>query len=479
MAFWHQHRPPPPLPQSNQGFGGAGRPTLPNQGFQTWPTVPQGQPSPSPYNMPPPCVPPPAPQQFYPPPSLPQPQPPLQPPPMRLPPLQPPTLQPPPPMQPPPHFPENSAVRPPQWMNSVPLTQPVKVHTSEMPLEEASTDDMQTKGLPQWLQDKVKQYESSQQSSIKKENVRISEEEISPLIVLREALEALETLKNLETLADSLVLRGNDEQWSALMQHVELHQAKLQSRCQQLSKEGVLSRLLTSVERRRKKRERLKRQRVRREQEAQEHVKHVAMIEAKINARRQRILERANQERQEEEMKEEVDSILGEIRFKISRTREYLEKLEAMKQLRAARKESYQQKGLYVAPEADSNFEEGVSSVQHLLEDQLSDYLKEETALKVMLETEQKEQYESNKLANKQAAVLKSLFGSTEVNPEVLPFNKLYTSSNESVDSLAWVRNSWDRFLVPPDHPAGSSVPVQWVVPQEPSSHSWAMYCAS
>ncbi|KAL1427794.1 hypothetical protein MTO96_003135 [Rhipicephalus appendiculatus] len=457
MAFWHQHRPPPPLPQSNQGFRGAGRPTLPNQGFQTWPTVPQGQPLPSPYNMPPPCMPPPAPQQFYPPPSLPQPQPPI----------------------PPPHFPENSAVRPPQWMNSVPLTQPVKVHTSEIPLEEASTDDIQTKRLPQWLQDKVKQYESSQQSSIKKENVPIAEEETSPLIVLREALEALETLKNLETLADSLVLRGNDEQWSALMQHVELHQTKLQSRCQQLSKEGVLSRLLTSVERRRKKRERLKRQRVRREQEAQEHAKHVAMIEAKINARRQRILERANQERQEEEMKEEVDSILGEIRFKISRTREYLEKLEAMKQLRAARKESYQQKGLYVAPEADSNFEEGVSFVQHLLEDQLSDYLKEETALKVMLETEQKEQYESSKLANKQAAVLKSLFGSTEVNPEVLPFNKLYTSSNESVDSLAWVRNSWDRFLVPPDHPAGSSVPVQWVLPQEPSSHSWAMYCAS
>lgn len=365
-------------------------------------------------------------------------------------------------------------------MNSVPSPQLTKVHTSEITLEEASKDDIQIKRLPQWLQNKVKLYESSQEtSSIKKENVPIAKEGISPLIVLREALEALETLKKLETLADSLVLRGNDEQWSALMQHVELHQTKLQSRCQQLSKEDVLSRLLTSVERRRKKRERLKRQRVRREQEAQEHAKHVAMIEAKINARRQQILERANQERQEEEMKEEVDSILGEIRFKISRTREYLEKLEAMKQLRAARKESYQQKGLYVAPEADSNFEEGVSSVQHLLEDQLSDYLKEETALKVMLETEQKEQYESNKLANKQAAVLKSLFGSTEVNREVLPFNKLYTSSSESIDSLAWVRNSWDRFLVPPDHPAGSSVPVQWVVPQEPSSHSWAMYCAS
>ncbi|XP_037291163.2 uncharacterized protein LOC119186910 [Rhipicephalus microplus] len=503
MAFWHQHRLPPPLPQSNQGFGGDEQPTLPNQRFQTWPTAPRGQSLQSPYSVPPPSVPPPAPQQFYPPPSVPQPQPPLQqhplqPPPMRLPPLQPPPLQPPPlqppplqppplqppplqppPLQPPPQFPENSALRPPPWMNSVPPTQHVNVLTSEIPPEEASTDDTQAKRLPQWLQKKVKQYELSQQSSIKKEKVSTAKEETSPLIVLREALEALETLKSLEKLAESLVRRGNDEQWSALMQHVELHQAKLQSRCQQLSKEDVLSRLLTSVERRRKKRERLKRQRVRREQEAEEHAKQVAMVEAKINARRQRILERANQERQEEEMKEEVDSILGEIRFKISRTREYLDKLEAIKQLRAARKESYQQKGLYVAPEADSNFEEGFSSVHRLLENQLSDYLKEETALKVMLETEQKEQFESKKLANKQAAVLKSLFGSTEVNSEVLPFNKLYTSSNESIDSLAWVRNAWDTFLVPPDHPAGSSVPVQWVVPQEPSSHSWAMYCTS
>lgn len=461
MAFWHQHRPPPPLPPNNQGFGGIAHPTLPNQGYQAWPTAPQGQPLPppgyvAPYNMPAP----PAPPQFYPPPNVHRP----------------------PPLQPPLQFPENNSgtIGPPPWMNSVPSTQPVNTQTSERPLEEESKDDVQLKSLPQWLQNKVKLYESSlQTSSIKKENAPIAKAGTPPLVVLREALEALETLKQLETLADSLVLCGNDEQWSALMQHVEVHQAKLKSRCQELSKEAVLARLLASVERRRKKRERLKRRRVRREQEAQEHDKHVAMIEAKINARRQRILEKANQERQEEEMKEEVDSILGEIRFKISRTREYLEKLEAMKQLRAARKESYEQKGLYVAPEADSSFEEGISSVQHLLEDQLSDYMKEETALKVMLETEQKEQYESSKLANKQAAVLKGLFGSTEVDPEVLPFNKLYTSSSESLDSLAWVRNGWDRFLVPPDHPAGSSVPVQWVVPQEPSSHSWAMYCAS
>lgn len=363
--------------------------------------------------------------------------------------------------------------RPPLWTNNCASVQPLSTQAFDKPTEEELKDDQQLGRLPQWLQNKVQAYQSSKKAT------PCLKPNSSPLATLREALEALETLKQLETLADSLLHCEGDEQWSVLMQHVEVHQAKLQSRCEELSKEGVLSQLMTCIERRRKKRERLKRQRVRRAEEAEEEKLRVATVEAKINACRQRILDKANQERQEEEMKEEADSILSEIRFKINRTREYLEKLEALTQLRAARKESYQQKGLYVAPEADSNFENGIASVQHLLEDQLSDYLKEETALKVMLETEQKEQYESNKLANKQEAVLKSLFGSTEVDPAVLPFNKLYTSSSENLESLAWVRNSWDQFLVPPDHPGGSTVPVQWVVPPEPSSHSWAMFCIS
>lgn len=376
---------------------------------------------------------------------------------------------------------QNTAVDVPSWTGQQIFTQPQSVTiTDGRPGDQEPGDSKKLGNLPQWLQDKVQAYEQSlQPSSTKKEGASSAKLGASPLAVLRDALEALQMLKQLESLAESLFHVEDDEQWSALMQHVELHQKKLKSSCEELSKSDVVPQLLSTVERRRKKRERLRRQRIQRKQESEENEKHVAAIESKINACRQRILDRANQERQEEEMKEEVDSILSEIRFKINRTRDYLEKLQALKQLRAARKESYQQKGLYVAPEADESFEEGMASVESLLEGQLSDYLKEETALKVMLEVEQKEQYESSKLENKQKAVLRSLFGDTEVDPAVQPFFKMYTSANESMESLAWVRNSWDQFLVPPDHVGGSSVPVQWVVPQEPSSHSWAMFCTT
>lgn len=262
------------------------------------------------------------------------------------------------------------------------------------------------------MQEKVKNFESGQhQKAQKKPPPKETLPAAPPAEVLREAVVALETLKQLKATADTCAKTESEDSWSALMRQAKACQAKLRLCCEELSKGDVLAELAARATRQRKKRERLRRQRLEKEQEAEEVAKHVALVEARINAQRQRIIDKANQDRQEAEMKDEADSILSEIRFKINRTREYLDRLCAMEQLRAARKESYQQKGLYVAPEADANFDTEVSSVRSLLESQLSDYLKEETALKVMLETEQKEQYESKKLAAKQAAVLAGLFG--------------------------------------------------------------------
>lgn len=156
---------------------------------------------------------------------------------------------------------------------------------------------------------------------------------------------ALETLKQLKATADTCAKTESEDSWSALMRQAKACQAKLRLCCEELSKGDVLAELAARATRQRKKRERLRRQRLEKEQEAEEVAKHVALVEARINAQRQRIIDKANQDRQEAEMKDEADSILSEIRFKINRTREYLDRLCAMEQLRAARKESYQQKG--------------------------------------------------------------------------------------------------------------------------------------
>lgn len=336
----------------------------------------------------------------------------------------------------------------------------------------------QPSDLPEWLQVKVRTYEAEKRpTKINAESAQTSS--ASPLDTLKEAVLALDVLKGLQAAAESSVRNETEDRWSELMHRVRVCKAKLRSYCEELSKDDVVHKLRARSERQRKKRERLRRLRLDRKEEAEDCVKRTALTEARINAHRQRIIDKVNQERQEEDMKEEVDSILSEIRFKINRTREYLEKIRAMEQLRAARKLSYQQKGLYVAPEADDAFETETASVRSLLEGELSNYLKEETALKVMLETEQKEQYETKKLAVRQAAVIESLFGNTVVEPAVYPYWQLYTSATENLDSLIAVRASWDQYLVPHNHPEGSSVPVQWVQPEEPSSHLWAQFCTS
>lgn len=299
-----------------------------------------------------------------------------------------------------------------------------------------------------------------------------------PVDILRDAIVAVGTLRQLKASAQ-LHIESDEVKWTAIMSEVRSCQNKLKALCEELSKENVLGDLKVYAQKRHKKRERQRRQVIIRKQEKEEAEKHTAQQEARINAYRRRVVEKALHEKQEAEMKEEADSILSEIRFKISRTREYLEKLSALEQLREARKDSYRRKGLYVAAEADKTFAAEISSVRTLLERQLVDYQKEETALKVMLESEQKEQHETKKLQAKEAAVLGCLFGNQEVEPVLYPFYQYYCSPMSSMEAFIANREAWDRYLLQPNCPQGGSVPVQWVKPDKPSSQLWAEYCTS
>lgn len=299
-----------------------------------------------------------------------------------------------------------------------------------------------------------------------------------PVDILRDAIVAVGTLRQLKASAQ-LHIESDEVKWTAIMSEVRSCQNKLKALCEELSKVNVLGDLKVYAQKRHKKRERQRRQVIIRKQEKEEAEKHTAQQEARINAYRRRVVEKALHEKQEAEMKEEADSILSEIRFKISRTREYLEKLSALEQLREARKDSYRRKGLYVAAEADKTFAAEISSVRTLLERQLVDYQKEETALKVMLESEQKEQHETKKLQAKEAAVLGCLFGNQEVEPVLYPFYQYYCSPMSSMEAFIANREAWDRYLLPPNCPQGGSVPVQWVKPDKPSSQLWAEYCTS
>ncbi|CAN7939002.1 unnamed protein product [Ixodes hexagonus] len=439
MSYQHGYQQPPPNPKQSLLNPQNMPPPSTAQSYQQWPPNFQMQYPPFNCNVPPP---------FQQQPQQQAPQPPFYAPPS--------TFQMPPPQPPPipqPQFAYNNPnvqQMPPQPWHSAPPTEhwatsrqdvkpPADLNMACVKPEPETKGDPLPSDLPKWLRAKVQTYDAEKRAK-EAETRPAQTSAVSPTDTLREAVLALELLKGLQSAAESSLRDESEEQWSELMHQVKVCKAKLRTYCEQLSKDDVLAELRTRSERRRKKRERLRRLRQERKEEAEDCTKRAALIEARINAQRQRILDKVNQERQEEDMKEEADSILSEIRFKINRTREYLEKIRAMEQLRAARKLSYQQKGLYVAPEADSTFETETASVRSLLEGELSNYLKEETALKVMLETEQKEQYETKKLAVRQAAVIESLFGNAVVEPPVYPCWKLYTSAAENLESFIRVR---------------------------------------
>lgn len=40
---------------------------------------------------------------------------------------------------------------------------------------------------------------------------------------------------------------------------------------------------------------------------------------------------------------------------------------------------------------------------------------------------------------------------------------------------LLTFRRDWDQFLVPVDHPDGSTIPRSWVLPEPPADDVWAV----
>ncbi|XP_064474334.1 programmed cell death protein 7-like isoform X2 [Ornithodoros turicata] len=327
--------------------------------------------------------------------------------------------------------------------------------------------------VPDWMKEKIKRHEEEKSANV----VQTVSTATKTVDVLRDALLAVDNLKELRGRA-KLCISSDDAQWTLLMKEIKSSQETVKALCEELSKENVLADLKGYARKQNKKRERCRRQVAQRKREKEEAEEHAAQQEARINAYRQRILDKALQEKQEAEMREEVDSVLSEIRFKISRTREYLEKLSALEQLRDARKDSYRRKGLYVAPEADERFTTEMASVRSLLESQLVSYQKEETALKVMLESEQKEQYQTKKIQLKQDTILECLFGSQDVDHILYPFYTYFCSPMTSIEAFMSNREAWDRCIVPQSYPQGESVPVQWVKPEQPSSQMWAEYCS-
>ncbi|KAG7468127.1 hypothetical protein MATL_G00139560 [Megalops atlanticus] len=228
---------------------------------------------------------------------------------------------------------------------------------------------------------------------------------------------------------------------------------------------------------RRKKRERL--------EEKEEQDAWAAEREAAIDKWRMERIHEVEEKKREQELKVAADSVLSEVRKKQADTKRMLDILRSLEKLRKLRKEAAARKGIFPEKEADEAFEGHVERLRKLIRKRTGVCAAEEKALRVMLEGEREEERkreqerrqkkERERLLQKKREAEAMLFGE-EMHPDhpLQPFKQFYTQAEHSLHALIQIRREWDSYLVPADHPDGSSIPQGWVLPEAPSDEAWA-----
>ncbi|XP_030620964.1 programmed cell death protein 7 [Chanos chanos] len=258
-------------------------------------------------------------------------------------------------------------------------------------------------------------------------------------------------------------------------------QDKLNSVCDPL----VINTISKKLVKIRKKRIQGHRRKLERIEEKHREEARSAEREAAIDKWRTRCILVVEEKKREQELKLAADAVLSEVRRKQADAKRMLDILKSLEKLRKLRKEAASRKGIFPEKECDESFEEHVGRLRDLIRKRTAVYGAEERALRVMLEGEQEEnrkrelekrqKKERERLQQKRQELEMALFGA-ELPPDhpLQPFHDYYTQAEHSLPALIQIRKEWDLYLVPFDHPDGSSVPHTWVFPDPPADEIWA-----
>ncbi|XP_041030621.1 programmed cell death protein 7 [Carcharodon carcharias] len=278
----------------------------------------------------------------------------------------------------------------------------------------------------------------------------------------------------------------NEVVWTeSYLKAIEIKTA-LQEKLKTLNDSDYLSAVKKKLERIKKKRSNIQRKKQEWRLEKQEEEARAAEKEAKIDEWRMKCVREVEEKKRERELKAAADSVLSEVRKKQADAKRLVDILRALEKLRKLRKEAAARKGVQPPPSADETFEHHIERLRKLIKKRSELYDAEERALRVMLEGEQEEERkrenekklkkEREKLEKQQREIESMMFGDPELPSDhpLQPFRQYYLQAEHSSHVLVQIRQEWDRYLVPGDHPDGSSIPQGWVFPHPPSTATWA-----
>ncbi|XP_072326696.1 programmed cell death protein 7 isoform X1 [Scyliorhinus torazame] len=322
----------------------------------------------------------------------------------------------------------------------------------------------------------------SQPSMIKKPKSSLLVSEVKESV-----LSACKLVAELTTLCQKLRHNiENEAVWTeSYLKAIEIKTA-LQEKLKMLNDSDYLSAVKKKLERIKKKRSSIQRKKQEWLLEKQEEEARAAEREAKIDEWRMKCVRKVEEKKRERELKAAADSVLSEVRKKQADAKRLTDILRALEKLRKLRKEAAARKGVQPPPSADQTFEHHIERLRKLIKKRSELYDAEERALRVMLEGEQEEERkrenekklkkEREKLEKQQREMESMMFGDPELPSDhpLQPFRQYYLQAEHSSHVLVQIRQEWDRYLVPEDHPDGSCIPQGWVFPHPPSTDTWA-----
>ncbi|GAB6028366.1 Programmed cell death 7 [Chamberlinius hualienensis] len=260
---------------------------------------------------------------------------------------------------------------------------------------------------------------------------------------------------------------------------------KIKTIFQQISPDELTG-LKKAISKRKAKRKRLQIIKSENKKRNEERQNQLQILHDKIDARLNAVKQELQTAEMERKMKHEADMILSEVRKKKSEANKALNMIEASDKLRSVRKE--RKRSLYTPTAFDEHLRTEISALKQILISRLADYDEEEKTLQVMLTEEHQETRKTAqknleeefriKVNAKRKEELRCLFGPEEFDHDTPSYYWTYAQANRDLDTLLDIRRKWDLWIVPCDTPHSSGIPLDWVLPTEPSSKDWAKYLA-
>ncbi|TSL68163.1 Programmed cell death protein 7 [Bagarius yarrelli] len=281
----------------------------------------------------------------------------------------------------------------------------------------------------------------------------------------------------------------NENAWTNSYSRAMELKGNLEESLKTLNHPDVVDKIKKKLALIKKKRARRRRKKAERKEEEQEREVRAAEKEAAIDKYQMKKIHEIEEKNRERELKLAADAVLSEVRKKQADAKRMLDILKALEKLRKLRKEAASRKGMFPEKESDEVFEGHLERLRTLIRKRTAVYGVEEKALRVMLEGEQEEERkrdherrqkkEREKLLQKKREISTMLFGGNCQQKVLLlhshiPYQEYYTQAENSLPVLIQIRRDWDQFLVPVDHPDGSTIPQGWVLPDPPADDVWA-----